>query len=420
MKKLSLALMLMSLFFSCNNDDDQITVPECITPYNLTETNITYQSAIAHWEDDNVDAVYKIEFGVSGFQLGTGQSFTIYDNSYLFTGLSANTTYDYYVKTICDISNESILSSVKSFTTLPNPVIPEFKPTLSELNLFSGNLSNLQPSTYTFEYELHSALYTDYAHKQRLIALPLGEEMIYNGDDLPLFPDNTVIAKTFYYNVDDRDESLGRNIIETRILIKLNGEWEAGNYVWNEAQTEAYLDNDGLELPVSWIDNNGDTKNVNYKVPSYDDCFTCHQTYGAMTPIGPKLRTLNFSVDDVNQLQALKDRMFLAGLSDPSTVSTLPNWEDTSLSTQKRVRAYFDVNCAHCHSAGGFHNESYYEALNLDYESDFEDTFIYERRYSIMARIQTSIEGYSMPFIGVTTPHQEALDLIIPYLETLE
>ena len=34
--------------------------------------------------------------------------------------------------------------------------------------------------------------------------------------------------------------------------------------------------------------------------------------------------------------------------------------------------------------------------------------------------IPSSIPGYSMPYIGVTIPHQEAIDLIIPYLETLE
>ena len=129
---------------------------------------------------------------------------------------------------------------------------------------------------------------------------------------------------------------------------------------------------------------------------------------------------MNFNIDGINQLQALKDRQLLSGLSDPTIVNRVPNWKDETLSDETRVRAYLDMNCAHCHSAGGFHNENYFQAMDLRYEVSFNDSHIYDKRYSIMARIQTSIEGYSMPFIGVSTPHTEAIDLIIPYLESLE
>ena len=87
-----------------------------------------------------------------------------------------------------------MLTSVRSFTTLPEPVIPEFRQNLSEMNLFAGDLDKLQPSIYAFEYKLNTALFTDYAHKQRLIALPQGSTMTFNGNGFPNFPDNTVIA----------------------------------------------------------------------------------------------------------------------------------------------------------------------------------------------------------------------------------
>jgi len=123
---------------------------------------------------------------------------------------------------------------------IPN-VATEFKTNLSELNLFSGNLNELNITTKAFEYNLSTTLFSDYTHKQRIIALPEGTSMEFDGDGLPLFPENTVIAKTFYYNHDERDLSLGRTIIETRILMKLNGEWETGDYKWNDEQTEAVL-----------------------------------------------------------------------------------------------------------------------------------------------------------------------------------
>lgn len=420
MKKLNLLLVLTLFFVSCNKDDESIIVAECTTPFNLTETNVTYLNATLNWEDSNTDAIYKIEYGISGFQLGSGHVITALETSFTLTGLLPNTTYDYYVKTVCDINNESLISEVKSFTTLPSLVVPAFKQNLSELNLFNGNLGDLNPSIYTFEYDLNTRLYTDYAHKQRLIALPEGETMIFDGNGLPLFPDNTVIAKTFYYNIDDRDESLGKNIIETRLLIKQNGEWVLGNYKWNEDQTDATLDTQGGIEPVTWIDIDGNPNNANYKIPSSQDCFTCHQTYQAVTPIGPKLRSMNFEVNGVNQLASLQDREMLSGLSSPNAVSVLPSWEDETLTDETRVRAYLDMNCAHCHSAGGYHNETYYNAMDLKFETSFDDSHIYDKRYSIMARIQTSIEGYSMPFLGVSTPHTEAVDFIVSYLETLE
>ena len=109
----------------------------------------------------------------------------------------ANTTYDVYIQTSCGPNNLSLYSNVYSFTTSVPNVAAEFKTNLSELNLFSGNLNELIITSKAFEYDLNTRLFSDYAHKQRLIALPEGTSMAYDGDGLPIFPDNTVIAKTF-------------------------------------------------------------------------------------------------------------------------------------------------------------------------------------------------------------------------------
>ena len=303
-------------------------------------------------------------------------------------------------------------------TTVPS-VVPEFKQHLSELNLFQGNLGDLNPSELTFEYHLNSTLYTDYALKQRIVALPTGESMIYENNGLPNFPDNTVIAKTFYYNRDDRDVSLGKNLVETRVMIKINGIWEFGDYIWNDSQTEAILNNEGGITPVTWIDTEGTVHNVAYEIPSAENCFTCHQSYGNSTLIGPKLRSMNFNVNGVNQLQKFINNGQLSNAPSVSSITTLPNWEDTSLTTETRVRAYFDMNCAHCHSQGGFHTVNYFNALDVAFETRFSDSRIYEERSSILTRMPSSVDQYSMPFLGVTSPHQEALDLILPYLESL-
>lgn len=420
MKKINLLAVAILLFISCQKEDETL-VSRYDTPQNFSEQTITDRSIVLKWEDVQASS-YIIEYGVSGFTLGEGKKSSTNIPSITLTDLIPDTTYDYYVDPIYLDNNSNVnrFRSIRQFTTMAAPVVTEFRSNLSEMRLFRGNLSNLTPSPYAFIYDLNTKLYTDYASKQRIIAIPLGSSIVGNGDGLPDFPDNTVIAKTFYYNVDDRNEALGKNIVETRVMIKINGSWEFGDYVWNENQTDAVFDSQGSVTPISWIDTEGNQRNVDYKIPSAENCFTCHQSYNTATPIGPKLRSMNFDINGVNQLQRLINSGDLTNVSDVSSIGVLPNWEDTSFSDETRVRAYLDMNCAHCHSFGGYHTVNYYDALNLAFETRFSDSHIFEKRNSILSRIQTSIEGYSMPFLGVTSPHQEALDLIVPYLQSLE
>lgn len=298
-------------------------------------------------------------------------------------------------------------------------IVPEFSMNLSELNLFSGDLGDLIPSSKAYQYDINTKLFTDYAKKQRLIALPQGEKMTYNGEGLPLFPDNTLIAKTFYYDIDERDLSLGKQIIETRLLIKMNGAWETGNYKWNEDQTDAVLDLNPSPFPVSWIDINGQTNSINYNIPSNNQCFTCHRTNQEKRPIGFKLRSLNFNINGVNQLQDLKDKQLLEGLNNVSDVGILPNWNDNfNYTLEERVRAYFDMNCAHCHTDGGYCQDQ--SVLRLDYETSFTNSNILDRKNSIINRVSSDFQvGLTMPWIGTTILHNEGVDLMLEYLNTL-
>lgn len=415
MKKLTFLILSFFVVLSCNNDDD--TVAACLETTNVTANNITTSSATINWTDPNEASSYIVEYGESGFVLGSGSTIGVTTTSITLASLEAETTYDVYVQAICSSNNTSLYSEVLSFTTETLPVIAEFRPNLSELNLFSGDLGDLNISSNAFRYDLNTELFTDYAHKQRLIALPENTTMQYDGDGLPIFPDNTVIAKTFYYNVNEQDLSLGKTIIETRVLIKINGEWETGDYKWNAEQTEATLDLNGSVVPITWIDASGETNSIDYQIPSNSDCFTCHNTNNTAIPIGPKLRNLNFVVDGVNQLDAFINNQHLTGLSSSSEVSSIVNWKDTSASLEDRARSYFDINCAHCHIEGGDCGAA--STLRLAYETSLEDSQIIQRKLSIQLRISEYNEGFSMPFIGTTIIHDEGISLLRDYLDTL-
>jgi uncharacterized repeat protein (TIGR03806 family) len=298
-----------------------------------------------------------------------------------------------------------------------------FETSLSEMGIFQGDFSNLTPASDVQLYEINSTLFTDYAAKQRLIRLPEGESMEYSGSELlPDFPDNTLVAKTFYYNIDDRNPSLGKQIIETRVFLKIDGFWQSGDYIWNEAQTDAtYRETSSVE-DISYIDTTGETQNVSYVIPSKQDCATCHNNSGNTFPIGLKLRSMNFNpmngTVNQNQLQAFTDSGILTGLSSPGDISLLPDWtDDATYDIFERARAYMDVNCAHCHQPGG---EVTMFDLDFRYETAFNDTGIYANRGEIESRTQSTIPTFRMPQIGRSIVHDEAVLMLLEYLEAIE
>lgn len=427
MRRLLIAILISSFLISCTNDDDTLIVAVCDTPININVQSITDSSAIINWTNNNssswsdntLETQVVIEFGPSGFQPGSGVSIPAMGNSVTLQNLSPTTSYDFYITAICTVNNVSLTSNVASFTTDYKSVVPEFLPTLSELNLFVGELKDLTISPKTFEYDLSTPLFTDYAHKLRTIALPQGEALSYQDDGFPTFPTGTVITKTFYYNLDETDPSSDKHIIETRVLMKRAAEWEIGNYVWNEEMTEAVLDDEQHDVKVDFRNEDGDLMSVDYIVPAGFDCTKCHSNNNNVTPIGPKLRTMNFDIDGVNQLQKFIDAGHLINAPQPSSIASLPNWEDdVNYTLEERARAYLDVNCAHCHEPGGFcENQS---TLDLSFDTAFEDSNIYPRRFSIGTRMSFYSPGSSMPFIGTTMVHSEGYELIQEYMDSLD
>ncbi|MAN59500.1 MAG: hypothetical protein CMC08_06660 [Flavobacteriaceae bacterium] len=414
-------LLILSLVLVACGDDDDRTPPEVVdnqaptAPANLTVSNVTDTSLQLTWEaaDDNIGVSgYKvIQDGSELPEVATGTSITV-------TDLSPGTTYEFYLTAFDAAGN---ISSSSNTVTQETAIRLEFRSNLSEMGVFTATLASLAPAAGVQLYEINSTLFTDYAKKQRLIRMPEGQAMRYDNNDLlPVFPDNTLIAKTFYYNRNEQIPSEGRKIIETRIFLKINGVWEVGNYIWNEAQTEATYSEAGNNVPVSYIDGAGNTQDVNYQIPSKQDCFTCHNNNGSTFPIGMKLRSMNFtpSYTNKNQLQFLADIGLLAGVN-PSEVSVLPDWtDDVNYTLLERGRAYLDVNCAHCHQPGGSVPSGF--TIDFRYETPFDDTNIYSNRGEIEARFQSTAPVYRMPQLGRTVVHQEALQMLRDYLEAIE
>lgn len=298
--------------------------------------------------------------------------------------------------------------------TIPATYVNQLLPKLSDYNIFAGDPGTLTPGNGFYLYELATGLFTDYAEKQRLIKIPEGQTMTAVNDGLPQFPDGAILVKTFYYFKDKRDVSKGKRIIETRILIKSNGQWVAGTYVWNATQTDAVLATGGQKTVVNWIDEQANARNISYQIPSAKDCGSCHNANNALMPIGIKMRNLNIDVTrnntTMNQLQYLQDTGVMNAVN-PNKFSKLPAWQNEANALPERVRAYLDVNCAHCHSETGSCARS---ALRFAWETPLEKTRITGKKN----RIINMMEKGKMPRIGTTVVDAEALALIKKYIQS--
>ena len=194
--------------------------------------------------------------------------------------------------------------------------------TLSEYGFFSGDMNALNPVQGVYPYSLTSPSFADYSSKERFIYLPEGTYMEYQGDFNSLkFPIGTIIIKNFMYYNDIRDKSLGRKIIETRLLVKKETKWKPFSYKWNDEQTEAIRLIVGGTITASIIAHDGNLKEItNYVIPRELDCRTCHNLNEEMTPIGPKPANLNRSLEDdpsENQLDYFVEEGILSGMRIP-------------------------------------------------------------------------------------------------------
>lgn len=113
------------------------TPPTCLDPTGLSASAITANSADLSWTDVAGAGTANIEYGTTGFALGSGTTITgTTNNPENVTGLSPNTTYDFYVQTDCGINGTSnwvgpfnFLTLCSTFTTPWTDDVESFTPT---------------------------------------------------------------------------------------------------------------------------------------------------------------------------------------------------------------------------------------------------------------------------------------------------
>lgn len=322
-------------------------------------------------------------------------------------------------------------------------------PNLSDYGFFA-DLQAQQPQTSVLPYEPITPLFTDYAHKARFVWMPDSVQASVNSDGVIEFPDNTVLIKTFYYPADFANPTSSENdLVETRLLMKTAGKWQAFTYVWNEAQSDAALNLVGDFKQVQWKDKEGKAHQIEYAIPNKNQCKSCHNHQNILKPIGPKVKNLNSDFayaksETSNQLAKWQSHGFLAASDLPNLSAEwyegkLTDWEDLDASLEDRALAYLEMNCGHCHNPNG---QAHTTGLYLTSDETepgklgFCKTPVAAGKGSgglkygivpgqpdssfLLFRMESDDPGVMMPELGRVIAHEEGIALVREWIASLD
>jgi glucose/arabinose dehydrogenase/mono/diheme cytochrome c family protein len=166
---------------------------------------------------------------------------------------------------------------------------PPFPRTLSESGLFADVARHAMVAG-VIPYEPAAPLWSDGTHKARFFALPPTKDEA--GRVVPAkigvtsargwnFPDGTVLVKSFAIDEVEGDPST-RRWIETRFMLKEEGEWAGYSYEWNDDQTDALLvsaagkDREFTITTADLAKHADGVKTQQWHYPSRTECMVCH------------------------------------------------------------------------------------------------------------------------------------------------
>jgi uncharacterized repeat protein (TIGR03806 family) len=235
-----------------------------------------------------------------------------------------------------------------------------FPTLLSQTGLFTSTSPyRLDPSLVP--YSVNAPGWADGADASRAIAVPGDARVAFSSSSPWSFPDGTALVQTLSL---DR-HALGatrRFCVETRVLLRQQGEWAGYSYRWNSEQTDAALvgkNGEDTELDLGKPTENAAALRWNWRFPSRSECMACHSRAAnfVLAVTGSQLnRDHDYNGVRDNQLRALDHIGFFTGAlpKPPKDLERLVDPRDGMQDLELRVRTYLHVNCSVCHvEAGG-------------------------------------------------------------------
>ena len=293
--------------------------------------------------------------------------------------------------------------------TVPASASEKFPRKLSQSGLFASVKAHvLQPGI--IPYSVNAPLWSDGSHKERWIAIPHDPDRKSPPIDTSTshgwnFPDNTVLIKSFALEK-EAGVPESRRWIETRFMLKTEGEWFGYSYEWNEEQTDAVLvslEGKDRDFEIRDTQSASGIRTQHWRYPGRTECMVCHSR-AANYVLG--LSTLQFNRDhdyggivdnqllvlehlglaklsgwETENLALIRRELEAKGLSEkelsdaiqnqtatsgqrtapkstllamnPDSMPHLVNPYDKKNDLTTRARSYLHSNCANCHTSAG-------------------------------------------------------------------
>jgi uncharacterized repeat protein (TIGR03806 family) len=315
----------------------------------------------------------------------------------------------------------------------PNNAPPSnFPTTLSKTGCFSS-LKPLQPAAGLIPYNVRQPLWSDGLDKQRWLALQNTDKITYKADGSWDMPNGSVIIKHFSYRKNAGDPNSQQHV-ETRFMVKQDGDWRGYTYKWNAQQTDAELQAGRTPVAINR------PQPFTHIIPSRTDCLGCHTTSaGRILGLETLQMNRNYTYGNTtdNQLRAMNHiGLFDQTIPDHTQLPTMPSIDDTTKPAQDRVRAYLHANCSPCHQPGVNNNGE----IDLRYTTSFKDTKTCNQppkegtlgvtganivtpgdplKSILYVRMNTRGQTGQMPALGSVLKHDQALQLIRNWIQGL-
>jgi hypothetical protein len=119
---------IMSLSVQCNAPEDQ------------SESDHSATSVSLGWTETGDAESWQLRLGVAGFDTTGVTPVTVTTNPYLWSGLSKNTSYDWYVRAVCNGGSYSEWTGPHTFSTLACDITSVTLPYLQGFELSNGTV----------------------------------------------------------------------------------------------------------------------------------------------------------------------------------------------------------------------------------------------------------------------------------------
>ncbi len=133
-------------------------IPTCPAPQNLTSDNLLGNSVDLSWTAGGSESQWEIEYGLTGFNKGSGTKILTSSNPTTINTLNTSTTYDFYVTAVCGATPNEDDSFATSPLTITTPICGIFTAPYT-FNVEDQNTNSIIQNCWSGEPEFFDGTY---------------------------------------------------------------------------------------------------------------------------------------------------------------------------------------------------------------------------------------------------------------------